>query len=198
MTPKLFLPIITLLILISTLIRASVILWSRNRSYSMQTVPDHSTAIVFGAGLEKNGNPSKVLLERIQTAAWLYKTGKVHKVLFSGENRWIYYNEPLAMKETGISLGIRVEDILIDNNGYRSYDTCRNAKEIFHVNDAVLVTQSFHLPRVLLLALRAGIDADGVIAKHETHRLDDVLWWHIREIPATIRALIDIILSSNN
>ncbi len=164
----------------------------------MQTVPDHSIAIVFGAGLEKNGNPSKVLLERIQTAAWLYKTGKVHKVLFSGENRWIYYNEPLAMKETGISLGIRVEDILIDNNGYRSYDTCRNAKEIFHVNDAVLVTQSFHLPRVLLLALRAGIDADGVNAKHETHRLDDVLWWHIREIPATIRALIDIILSSNN
>jgi SanA protein len=184
--------------LTAILIRVVIIRWSHKRSYPIQTVPEHSTAIVFGAGLEKDRNPSKVLLERIQTAAWLYETGKVHKVLFSGDNRWIYYNEPLAMKETGISLGIREEDIFIDNNGYRSFETCKNAKNVFQINDAILVTQTFHLPRVLLLALRTKIDADGVIVDHEIHRLDDVLWWHIREVPATIRALIDTILSADD
>ncbi len=182
----------SLSLVVPIIIRLVMVASSYHQCFSIQTVPCHPTAIVFGAGLEKNGCPSKVLRERIQTAAILYKSGKVNKVILSGTNRWIYYNETMAMKLAGIEAGIHEADILIDPDGFRSFNTCFHAKEHFHITEATLITQSFHLPRVLFLAWNLGIEAHGVIAQHENHRLDDVIWWHIREIPAAIRAVWDI------
>ena len=182
----------SVIVLIPIITRVVLIAWSRHLCFPVQTAPCHSTAIVFGAGLEKNGQPSKVLMERIQTAVSLYHSGRVRKVIFSGTNRWIYYNEPMAMKLAGIQAGIPEQDILIDPDGFRSFNTCYNAKNMYQINEAALITQSFHLPRVLFIASNLGIEAHGIIAKHEIHRVDDVIWWHIREIPATIRAFWDI------
>jgi len=182
----------SLIFLIPIFIRVILIIWSQHLCFPVETAPSHATAIVFGAGLEKNGQPSKVLMERIQTAASLYHSGKVRKVIFSGTNRWIYYNEPMSMELAAIQAGIPEEDILIDPDGFRSFDTCFNAKKRFQIKEAALITQSFHLPRVLLIASNLGIESHGIIAQHEIHRIDDVIWWHIREIPATIRALWDI------
>ncbi len=178
--------------MLGLLIRFILLFWSRKYCYSPSQAPELPVVIVFGAGLEKTGSLSKVLRERVQTAAWLYHAGKAKKVLFSGENRWVYYDEPLAMKKAGIALGIDAKDILIDHDGFRSLATCVNARDQHGIRAAILVTQSFHLPRVLFLARAIGIQAIGVPATHETHRLDDVLWWEIREIPAAVRAVYDI------
>ena len=186
------LKIIFFIILILLLaVRAAVILWSRNLIKPLSDLETYEMGIVFGAGLEKSGIPSKVLLERIQSAVMLYQTGKISKVLMTGDNRDIYYNEPAAMKMAAQSLGIHESDILTDPDGHRSIDSCRNAIEKFNIHQAILITQPFHLPRVLWTARKVGIQAIGFAADHEVHRIDDVIWWHIREIPATFKAIIE-------
>ena len=116
--------------------------------------PAAPAAIVFGAGLWRDGSPSPVLQDRVATAADLYFSGKVKKILMSGDNRFIYYNEPGAMKKFALSLGVPEEDIVLDYAGRRTYDTCYRARAIFGLKEAILVTQSFHLPRALILCRR--------------------------------------------
>ena len=183
--------IVFIIFILLLAVRAAVILWSKNLIKPISELETYEAGIVFGAGLEKTGIPSKVLLERLQSAVMLYQTGKISKVLMTGDNRDIYYNEPVAMKMAAQSLGIQESDILTDPNGHRSFDSCRNAIEKFNIRQAILITQPFHLPRVLWTARKVGIQAIGFAADHEAHRIDDILWWHIREIPATFKAIIE-------
>ena len=119
-----------------------------------QEVPTADVAIVFGAGLRRDGRPAAVLHDRVVTAVELYQNGTVKKLLMSGDNRFEYHNEPGAMRNLAVELGVPDEDIVLDYAGRRTYDTCYRAKEIFEVRNAVLVTQRFHLDRALYLCDR--------------------------------------------
>lgn len=182
---------IFIILIVLLLIRIIIYLWAKKRIFSLTSVPHNEFGIVFGAGLEKTGLPSNVLMERIQMAATLYRAGKINKVLLTGDNHSLYYNEPQAMKIAAMTLGIPEKDILIDPNGHRSFDSCRNAICDFNIHQAVLITQPFHLPRALWLAVSAGIDAIGIPVNLKKHRIDDEVWWQFRELFASVRAIID-------
>jgi SanA protein len=148
-------------------------------------------AIVFGAGLRPNGEPSTVLYDRVATAVELYKAGHVQKLLMSGDNRFKNYDEPSVMRETALKLGIPDKDIVLDFAGRRTYDSCYRAKEVFEVQRAILVTQEFHLPRALHLCSSMGIDSVGVAANRRNYGQGKELMWQIREFGAVIGAWID-------
>jgi len=167
-------------------------LLSKGKIYSLQDSPSERVAIVFGAGLTRSGLPTPVLRDRVRTAADLYSSGKVEKLLMSGDNRTIYYNEPAAMRDFAISLGVPEQDIVLDFAGRRTYDTCYRARDIFGIQNAALVTQQFHLPRALFLCNHMGVNAFGVAADQREYRKSSLLMWHIREIPATLTALWDV------
>jgi len=164
------------------------------RTFSQDHVPARQVAIVFGAEVKKDGTPSIVLRDRVETAAALYKSGKVEKLLMSGDNRFVDYNEPEAMRHYALALGIRDADIVLDYAGRRTYDTCYRAKEIFGVNLAVLVTQGFHLPRALFLCNAFGIDAIGVEAQNYYYLKRLRLYWNLRELLATVQSVGDVYL----
>jgi SanA protein len=149
-------------------------------------------ALVLGAGLNRDGTPGVVLQDRVATAAELYFSGKVEKLLMSGDNSTIYYDEPGAMHDYAISLGVPEEDIVQDFAGRRTYDSCYRAKEIFGVNDLIVVTQAFHLPRALFLCNAFDIDATGVPADDANYRLRSYTFWWFREILATLKAYWDV------
>ncbi len=134
----------------------------------LTAIPPHRAAIVFGAGLLRDGRLSPLLRERVETAADLYWAGKVEKILMSGDNRFVNYNEPLAMQEYALKLGIPDSAIVLDYAGRRTYDTCYRALAIFGVGDAILVTQDYHLSRAIYTCRTLGIDATGVAAKRTT------------------------------
>ena len=161
-----------------------------NKIFTPEDAPAKSTAIVFGAGLRRNGDPSTVLSDRVLTAANLYQRGKVNKILLSGSSNSSSYNEPLAMKSLAVEVGVPEEDILVDMGGFRTFDTCLRARQVFGIDSALLVTQRFHLPRALVLCTGIGLSADGVAADLHTYLAR--FYWEIREIPATLRALWDI------
>ena len=60
----------------------------RARIHSVADTPAERVAIVFGAGLRRNGTPTTILYDRVATAAELYRQGKVGKLLLSGDNRF--------------------------------------------------------------------------------------------------------------
>jgi SanA protein len=159
------------------------------RTYSSDDVPPKRVAVVFGAGLWRDGTPTPVLRDRVATAADLYFKGKVEKLLFSGDNRFIYYNEPGAMYAYALTLGVPEKDIVLDFAGRSTYDTCYRAQEIFGITDAILVTQNFHLPRALYICHILGLNAVGVPADRRAYSTGPWLYWNIRELPATLNAL---------
>lgn len=167
-------------------------LYSHPHTYTAEEVPEASVAIVFGAGLNHDGSPGAVLRDRVYTAADLYFSGKVQKLLLSGDNRSFQYNEPAAMRAYAIELGVPADDIVLDYAGLRTYDTCYRAAEIFGVRDAILVTQAYHLPRALVTCRGLDINASGVIADRREYNPVSFTRWRIREVPATLVAFLDV------
>ena len=160
-----------------------------SRLYSLNNVPPKRIAIVFGAGLWRDGSPTPVLRDRVATAADLYFSGKVETLLFSGDNRYIDYNEPGAMRQYALTLGVPQEAIVQDFAGRSTYDTCYRANHIFGIQEAILVTQNFHLPRALYICHILGVRAVGVPADRWNYPKVPLIFWNIRELPATLNAL---------
>lgn len=170
--------------------------YSLNRIYQKENAPAERLAIVFGAGLRRDGTPTAVLRDRVETAASLYFNGKVEKLLMSGDNSLEFYNEPGAMREYALSLGVPDTAIAMDFAGRRTYDTCYRAKVIFGVDEALLVTQKFHLPRALFLCNALGLNAYGVEANNNRYWNGSLLIWNIREQMATVTAFMDVYVNN--
>ena len=165
--------------------------YAHSKTYAAAEVPTRPVAIVFGAGLWRNGTATPVLQDRVQTAANLYFAGKVKKLLMSGDNRCVDYNEPAVMRQLALSLGVPDGAIVLDYAGRRTYDTCYRAMAIFGVNEAILVTQAFHLPRAIYLCNHLGVDSVGVDADLRIYPKSSLLYWNARELLATVAALWD-------
>ena len=153
-------------------------------------VPPAPVALVLGAGLWRDGSPTPALYDRVATAVDLYQAGRVKKLLMSGDNRFVNYNEPAAMKKLAVQLGAPAEDIVLDYAGRRTYDSCYRAKEIFGVRQVVVVTQRFHLDRALFLCDALGVESVGVIADRRVYQT--LRWWELREVLATAGAWWDV------
>jgi SanA protein len=182
-------------VIILALSRLMTGLYARSRTFTVGNVPPHRVAIVFGAGLWRNGTATPVLKDRVQTAANMYFAGKVEKLLMSGDNRFVEYNEPAVMREVALSLGVPETAIVVDFAGRRTYDTCYRARAIFGVTEAILVTQAFHLPRAIYECSRLGVDSVGVNADLRVYSKSSVLYWNARELFATVAALWDLNIS---
>ncbi len=181
-----------LAVLVFGLSRLFTELYSNSRLSLPANAPVSRVAIVFGAGLSRDGSPSPILKDRVATAAELYFSGKVKKILMSGDNRFLDYNEPGAMLDYAIELGVPKEDIVLDFAGRRTYDTCYRAKAIFGVTDALLVTQRFHLPRAVFTCNFLGLKGFGVIADQRPYNSRSLDYWNVREVGATVVALWDV------
>ena len=185
---------ILLLLGIVTFILPRIITWlyAQSRIFSVEEVPAERVAIVFGAGLRRDGTPTTVLKDRLETAARLYQDGKVRKILMSGDNSIVEYNEPESMRQYALSLGVPEEAIVLDYAGRRTYDTCYRAEEIFRVESAILVTQDFHLARAIFTCNALGVKAVGVKANDYYYLKRSRLYWNLREQFATITAFWDV------
>jgi SanA protein len=167
-------------------------IYALTRLYEVNTTPSAKVAIVFGAGLWRDGSPTPVLRDRVATAADLYFQGKVEKLLMSGDNSFDSYNEPEAMRQYALRLQVPEEAIVLDYAGKRTYDTCYRAKAIFGIEEAILVTQQFHLPRALYTCRILGLPAVGVPADRRDYRRFSSMYWQARELPATLAAFLDL------
>ena len=155
---------------------------------SVGDVPATEVAMILGASVYR-GRPSPVLAERADAAIELYKAGKVSKILVTGDNGALSYDEVTPVRKYLLNAGIASQDIFLDHAGFDTYSSMYRAREVFLVQSLTIVTQDFHLPRALWIARRLGLEAYGVVAEGGEHSPYD----YIREIPASIKAIVNVL-----
>ncbi|NLY87895.1 MAG: DUF218 domain-containing protein [Clostridiales bacterium] len=138
--------------------------------------------LVLGASVNSDGQPSMMLKDRLDRGIELYKAGFAPKLLMSGDNGQIEYNEVEAMKTYALKEGVPAKDIFLDHAGFSSYESMYRARDVFAVRTMLVVTQKYHAYRSVYIANKLGIDAEGVSC-NET-RYAGQLYRDLREILA--------------
>lgn len=166
---------------------------AEGRVFTAETVPDAPVALVLGTKVYPDGTPSPFLAGRLEIARTLLATGKVGAILVSGDNMNHDYNEPAAMRRWLVDRGVPADKVVLDHAGFDTYDSCARAKRIFGVDRAIVVTQTFHLPRAVTVCRQLGVDAFGV--GDETARAYDRTWRisSTREHLAAVKAALDVL-----
>ncbi|WP_078598896.1 SanA/YdcF family protein [Streptomyces davaonensis] len=161
-----------------------------DRLRTVTDAPRTDVAVVFGAGLWQ-GEPSPYLAHRLDAAAELYRAGRVKVVLVTGDNSREDYDEPDAMRTYLTRHGVPDARIVSDYAGFDTWDSCVRAKKIFGVDEAVLISQGFHIRRAVALCEAAGVTSYGV-GVDDVH---DATWYYggTREILAAGKAALDAV-----
>jgi vancomycin permeability regulator SanA len=169
---------------------------ARGHVYPAETVPAAPVALVLGAQVYPDGTPSPFLTARLALAKRLYDAGTVRAILVSGDNSRPVgsgpeYDEPGAMRRWLVGRGVPERHVVVDYAGFDTYDSCVRAHRIFGVERAIVVTQSFHVPRAVALCRAVGMVADGV--GDDSVAVYRRVWWRgiAREQVAAVKAAWD-------
>ncbi len=153
---------------------------------SAASAPEAEVALILGASVYR-GKPSPILASRADAAIELYRSGKVKKILMTGDNGELLHDEVTPVRKYLIEAGIPAEDIFLDHAGFDTYSSMYRSRAVYGASSIIVVTQDFHLPRALWIARHLGIEAYGVPADGLGSPYN-----YLREIPASIKALVDV------
>ncbi len=181
------------LIAVFTLIVALIIqVFTSYYIYNYQgNIPsNYRVAVVFGAKVQANGQPTRFLKDRLDAAIRLYKEDQVDVILLSGEKLHENFNEIDVMEKYLLDRGVKIEDTYLDGAGLDTYSTIYRTKNIYQFDKVILISQSYHLKRALFLGKVFGLDCIGYNADSGPYKTEGKQ--SFREILANIKALLDI------
>ncbi|MCD8261279.1 MAG: YdcF family protein [Bacteroides sp.] len=181
------------LIILITLCNVYIVKYAGKRCYDqVEELPFHKVGLVLGTSPDlSNGRPNLYFTYRIDAAAELYKQGKIHYIIVSGDNSRRSYNEPEEMKKALVELGVPEHVIFPDYAGFRTLDSVVRAKAIFGQTHLTIISQKFHNERAVYLAGRNGIEAVGYNARDVNTKAG--FKTRTRELFARVKVFIDLI-----
>ena len=192
--------LLVLFVFLTVLNRAVV--WGAQRSDIFdcnEALPDgiaereYDCILVLGAGVRPDRTPSPMLEDRLRGAIALYKSGAADTVVLSGDNSGEHYNEVLVMANYCIEHGVDASDIVRDDIGFSTFETASNAVITMGYESMIVVTQRYHLYRVMYIAKKFGASADGYATDYRKYRLQ--LKYSIREYAARCKDILKVNLS---
>ena len=129
-------------------------------------VPRAPVALVLGcAETLPDGRNNLYFGRRMDAAAELFRSGTVERLIVSGDNSTVSYDEPTAMKAALVARGVPEERIHCDYAGFRTFDSVVRAELVFGQRSFVVVSQRFHAERAVFLARSRGLEAWGYCAE---------------------------------
>lgn len=158
---------------------------------TLDSVDEAPVALVFGAGLRPDGSPSTYLRRRLDAARSLFDDGKVSVILVSGDNGSVGHDEPTAMHDYLVGSGVPSASVVLDYAGFDTHDTCVRAHRVFGVDEAVVLTQDYHVRRAIFSCAAAGIDTQGVGVSSAGVQPEQLRRWRLREVAASYKAWWD-------
>jgi len=170
----------------------NLIIYFKTQSYiykNVEEISEAQTVLIPGAAILSSGKLSAIFEDRVDKAIQLYEAKKVSKILVSGDNSTVSYNEVNPVRNYLLMKGVPDMDIFLDHAGFDTYSTMYRARDIFQVSSIIISTQSFHLPRSIFIARSLGIDAYGISADEGNILFRN----HIREIIANEKAVLNLI-----
>lgn len=158
---------------------------------SIEIIPKNEVGLVLGTSSKTmSGFDNQYFVTRIEQAAALYKSGKIKRILVSGDNETVYYNEPMKMKEALMEAGVPESAITLDYAGYRTLDSVVRCKEVFGITSVTIITQQFHSYRALFIGNYNGLKAIALTAGPAEHQ--DSFSVLTREYFARLKAVLDL------
>lgn len=152
-----------------------------------------TVGIVLGAGITADGKPYRELQSRLDAAADAYDRGYVEKLVLSGDNRFVGYNEPQAMKRYLQDIkGIPADKLQEDFAGRSTYESCERAAKVFELDKAIIFSAGSHLPRAIFLCRQFGVESYGIASRAEANNAQR------REVVARVKALLNAYVHGEN
>lgn len=149
---------------------------------------DHLTLLVLGTSKKIQGTEviNVYFTQRINETIDAYKSGKVDRIILSGDRNGSGYDETKDMMTALVAAGVPKSVITLDPSGFRTFDSIKRLE--IPVNETVvIVSQTFHLERALYLARSEGLMAVGLAADgNMTTKMFK------RELLAKTKVLLDI------
>jgi SanA protein len=182
--------IVLLVIVIFTVSYLVINLSTRSYIYTdADKLPHAQVAIVPGAAILINGGLSPVLRDRVDMAIAIYRQGIVDKILVTGDNSSLEYNEVGPMKKYLLRNAIPEQDIFLDHAGFDTYSSMYRARDVIQVKSMIVVSQAFHLPRAVYIARSLGVSAYGMSADRGRY----LFYNYVREMFGDVKAMSNLI-----
>ena len=175
-------------------IMANVIIYTSGNDYlyeELNDVPRAQVALILGAKVFDDGRLSMMMQDRADSALELYESGKVGKLIMSGDHGTKTYDEVNTVKDYLLEKGVNPEDLFLDHAGFDTYDSLYRARDIFGVKSLIVVTQKFHLPRAVYIGRSLGMEAYGYVADRREYL--GMFRNELRESLARSKALLDVV-----
>lgn len=149
------------LVFSNTVIYSEVCSWWEAEGVRMEEIVHHDVAIVPGGMFEYNSDLDGISIrrqgDRLVQAITLYKTGKVDKLLISGDSGFLTdrgLHEAKQVKALLISWGIPEQDIITEETSINTHENAANTAKLLrrsypHLESYVLVTSGIHMRRAL-------------------------------------------------
>ncbi len=159
--------------------------------YSIDDIPKTKAVLVLGCGI-KDGKPSPMLKNRLDSAIRLYNRNKVDVLYLSGYKDSDYYDEVKVMKEYCLNSGIPVEVIVEDKQGNDTFKSVSNIEKT-DIPSYIIVTQNWHLKRALYISTHLsdkvvyGYLADDISHVFSMFRMNS------REVLARVKVFYDLL-----
>ena len=106
-------------------------------------------------------------LVRLVDAILLYRQILGSKLIFSGGNdKYEQTTNAELMKKMALSLGVKKEDILLEDRSKNTYEEAKFLKDIVGKEKFLLVTSAAHMPRSMVLFKKFGMEPIPVPTNH--------------------------------
>lgn len=166
-------------------------LWEKDVVQPSELKTVYDVGIVLGGGTitydaKNNMKFFQHNTDRITQALWLYKQGKIKKILISGGAGSIVYRnvkEANLMKEYLVEVGFNPKDIIADsisdNTHENAVNTTKIVSERFPDGKFLLITSSIHMRRSIDCFKKEGLECDifptNPIAAHRKWDIETLL-----------------------
>ena len=165
---------------------------SRGKIYRFaQKIEAKYTGILLGSLVFGENSLSTTTRLRAEKAIDLYRKEKIQRILVSGDHDQSDYDEVNAIKNHLLNQGIPKKDVFMDHADFDTYDSMVRAKKVFLVDDAIIISQDFHLLRTVFIANAVGLNAEGAVAKDSPNL--SLKYMENREILARVKAFLGVV-----
>ncbi len=166
--------------------------------FQITDLPQRDTALVLGTEpLRPDGFTNLHFIKRTGLAGKVYSSGKATHLLISGNKNNRGFNEVLEMKKRIMVEGVPEKALELDFEGSRTWESVRRAKEVYHLQKIIVITDGFHAPRAIFLCRHFGIDAVAICPAKDPFSLWSVRY-NVKEYFARLIAVFDILIQKHN
>lgn len=155
-------------------------------------IPRCKAALLLGTSKNlSNGKINAYFQNRIDATVDLYHSGVISKIVISGDNSRVGYDEPTDMKNELVKNGVDSNSIILDYAGFRTFDSMYRLKEIFGQDTAIVISQKFHNERAIYIAQHLDMVTYGYNAKDVNKYYG--FKTNIREKFARVKMMLDFV-----